>query len=179
MGFLAGIIGNIAGPWRVYAEIAVVGALLGWIGVDTVRIASSNAQTALAHQQLSDERAAMAKAALAASEANRVEEGRRTAAQKEIVDEAQKFAARARADVVVADVAHGRLSDRANALARSCPAAGNPPAPAGSSAAAGPGILLADVLRRADERAGLLAAYADQSRAAGDACVSAYDSLTK
>ena len=49
---------------------------------------------------------------------------------------------------------------------------------AGASApAADPIGMLADVLGRADARAGKLAEYADRARIAGDACVSAYESL--
>lgn len=52
-------------------------------------------------------------------------------------------------------------------------------ATAGSSApAADPFGVLADVLRRADDRAKVLAAYADQSRIAGLACERSYDALT-
>ncbi len=176
---MIGLLANLAGPWRLYAELAVVAALLAFAGVQTTRLSASKASTAEARQQLSDERAAMAKAALAATNANRAEESRRTAAQVEIANEAQRIAARARADGVVADAAHGRLSDRADVIAGRCTATFHPPASTGSAPAADAGRLLADVLRRADERAGFLAAYADQSRAAGDACERAYDSLTK
>ncbi|WP_233095655.1 DUF2514 family protein [Dickeya solani] len=40
------------------------------------------------------------------------------------------------------------------------------------------GILLADVLQRADKRAGELAAYADRARLAGLTCERAYSAIT-
>lgn len=48
---------------------------------------------------------------------------------------------------------------------------------AASQAAARHARVLADVLKRADQRAGVLAATADQSRARGLACEAAYDGL--
>ncbi|WP_373419605.1 DUF2514 family protein [Pseudomonas extremaustralis] len=40
-------------------------------------------------------------------------------------------------------------------------------------------MVLADVLKRSDERSGDLAGYADQSRGRGVTCEQAYDSLGK
>jgi hypothetical protein len=52
------------------------------------------------------------------------------------------------------------------------------PGPAGGGTPAGDAIgVLADVLERADTRARILAAFADESRAAGLACESAYESM--
>ncbi|MES2187247.1 MAG: DUF2514 family protein [Pseudomonadota bacterium] len=65
----------------------------------------------------------------------------------------------------------------ANAARSGCPA-GNP-APGKVSPPAGDPIgVLADVLGRADARAGLLADYADRARAAGAQCERDYDALT-
>jgi hypothetical protein len=68
------------GPWRIYAELAVVTALVASIGAQTARMDSAKATAAEACQQLSDERAQAATAALAATTAARVEETRRTEA---------------------------------------------------------------------------------------------------
>ncbi|WP_441616160.1 MULTISPECIES: DUF2514 family protein [unclassified Cupriavidus] len=46
------------------------------------------------------------------------------------------------------------------------------------AALGGPIGTLADVLSRADQRAGILAGYADVAGIAGQACERAYDSLT-
>lgn len=48
----------------------------------------------------------------------------------------------------------------------------------GRQAAAEAARMLADLQRRADERAGILAAFADEAHAAGEACERAYESLT-
>ncbi|WP_048639114.1 DUF2514 family protein [Brenneria goodwinii] len=50
---------------------------------------------------------------------------------------------------------------------------------AASAARASTAILLADVLQRADDRAGELAAYADRARVAGLTCERAYDAITE
>jgi hypothetical protein len=50
---------------------------------------------------------------------------------------------------------------------------------AGGEAAGDPIGVLADVLGRADERAGVLAGYADEARTAGLACERSYDALVR
>ncbi|MEX3556616.1 MAG: DUF2514 family protein [Burkholderia gladioli] len=122
------------------------------------------------------EQAKQQKATLAAVNAARVEEQRRTAAQQEIADEASKQRNVARADAATAASAADGLRRQVAALVsrarHSTPAAGSAPAddPIG---------VLADVLGRADERAGELAAYADRARIAGQACERSYDALTR
>lgn len=93
---------------------------------------------------------------------------------KGIANEAQRLAARSRTDASAAVDAHVRLLERAAAVASAGQAA---PAPEGSSTATGPGLVLTDVLRQSDERAGQLASYADQARIAGEACEHAYAAL--
>lgn len=56
-------------------------------------------------------------------------------------------------------------------------AASDPGAAAAGPPAAGPGLVLADVLGRADGRAGELARFADQAHAAGLACERAFDAV--
>lgn len=177
MSFFSTIVANVAGPWRIYAELAVAGALVAGVGTQTWRLHTSQAGEATANSALSKLVADDAEAALKATTAARTEEYRRAAAQKEIADATEKALAQARADGAAAVAAHGRLSDRAAAVARSCGAAGDPGAAVGSPTASGAGLLLADVLRKSDERSGQLAAYADQARAAGQACERSYDSL--
>ena len=187
-GRAVGLAANVAGPWRLYAEIAAAGVLLSLVGGQTWRLHSEQAKSAkaeLATQQVltkwNKQVAEGVRVAFVASEAARVEEARREAARKENVDEAQRMVARSRADRVAADGAHERLLDWAATAGRAADRGqgGRDPVPAqGSPPASGAGLLLADVLGRADARAGVLAAYADEARTAGLACERAYDALT-
>lgn len=79
IGALLGLAGNIAGPWRLYAELAVVAALGAAVGTQTWRLHSSEAAEAGAKAETSTVRAEWAtqaaegaKAGLKASEANRL-----------------------------------------------------------------------------------------------------------
>jgi len=108
----------------------------------------------------------------------RIEEQRRTAAQTEIANAATKEMVGARADAAAANDAAGRLRQRVAELLATGRATGNPAAASTGPAADDPIGMLADVLGRADQRAGLLAEYADSARVAGQACERAYDALT-
>lgn len=113
---------------------------------------------------------------LAAVTAARAEEQRRTERQAEITNEAHEQAEKAQADARAAAAAADGLRRR---IAELVAASRKHPAAAGAGAPAGdPIMVLADVLGRADQRAGDLAAYADAARIAGGACERAYDSLT-
>ena len=123
------------------------------------------------HQYRYDGRA-QAQAVLEAVEQARAEEQRRTHEQERIASEATQQAAKARDDARAAVGSAERLRQRVAALR--C----DPAAAASGPAASDPIGVLADVLRRADERAGLLAEYADSARIAGLACERSYDALT-
>ena len=110
-----------------------------------------------------------------AVDAARVEEQRRTAAQSEIANDANQQRTAALADAFAARAAAGSLQQRVDQLVA---AARNPAATAGSPAAGDALDLLADVLGRADQRAGELAEYADRARIAGQQCERDYDALT-
>jgi hypothetical protein len=125
------------------------------------------------HQSASDQ-AAHNKALLAAVTAARVEENRRTAAQQEIAHDATKQAESARADAAAA----GAVADRLRQQLATVRSASRPASAAGRASTGDPIGVLADVLERADRRAGDLAAYADAARIAGLACERSYDSLT-
>lgn len=91
MGLLSTVGGNLLGPWRLYAEAAVVAGLVGWGGAQTWRLhasqageATAKAATALVAQQWALQVARGATAAAAASEKNRV----LTAAYQHSKDEA-------------------------------------------------------------------------------------------
>lgn len=108
----------------------------------------------------------------------RAEEQRRTAAQTEIANAAKKDADSARTDARDAGAAADRLRQRVADLLAAARSAKDPAATGGGQAASDPLGMLADVLERADQRAGILAEYADAARIAGAACERAYDALT-
>jgi len=103
-----------------------------------------------------------------------IETTRRLAAQQEVTHAADLALAQARADADGAALAADRLRGAARrAAGRACAAA-----PAGPGApASAPAVVLADVLIRADGRAGELAAAVDAARIAGTACERAYEAL--
>lgn len=92
-----------------------------------------------------------------------------------IIDQATADAAAAPAS---ADGLRGAADNLANRLAAS-EASGNSCTTAAGKAAARAAMVLADVLKRADQRAGDLAAVADQARARGVTCEQAYDGLLR
>lgn len=98
---------------------------------------------------------------------------------EEVQQHAEQQLARNESDRNAADAAFASLHKRAEQLASR---AGNCPSHAtvapGSKAGSSASVVLADVLRRADERAGELAAAYDRSRTAGLACEEAYAALT-
>lgn len=98
-----------------------------------------------------------------------VQDGQRT------IDQLTADAAAARAS---ADGLRGATDALAARLAAS-QAGGHSCTAAASQAATRAIMVLADVLKRADQRAGDLAGYADQSRARGVTCEQAFDGLGK
>lgn len=102
------------------------------------------------------------------------EYARQTEAQTEIVNDATQKAEQARIAAHTANAASVRLRQRIAALTSTHPPAATSSAPAGD-----PIGVLADVLGRADQRAGDLAEALDQARIAGQACERAYDALNK
>jgi hypothetical protein len=98
-----------------------------------------------------------------------IQDGQRT------IDQATADAAAARAS---ADSLRGAADTLAARLAAS-QASGNSCTAAASAAATRAALVLADVLKRVDERAGNLADYADQSHGRGVTCEQAFDGLGK
>lgn len=98
-----------------------------------------------------------------------IQDGQRT------IDQATADASTARA---AADGLRGAVDTIAARLAAS-EASGNSCTAAASKAATRAAMVLADVLKRADQRAGDLATVADQARARGLTCEQAFDSLSK
>ncbi|MCA8087491.1 DUF2514 family protein [Burkholderia cenocepacia] len=115
------------------------------------------------------------KAQLAAVDAARAEEQRRTAAQQEVAENAAKQRDQARADAAAAASAADGLRKQVAVLVER---SRHPATSAGSQAAGDPIGVLADVLGGVDDRAGELAAYADAARIAGQQCERDYDALS-
>lgn len=98
------------------------------------------------------------------------------------VQDGQRIIDQVTADAVAgrstADSLRGAADNLAARLAAS-EASGNSCTAAASKAATRAAMVLADVLRRADQRAGDLAEVADQARARGLTCEMAYDGIAK
>lgn len=168
---LASAAGALAG-WRGYAAAAIAGAAVAW----TVQGWRYGAEIAELQRQQAEENDAQAQATVAAVEAARTEERRRTAAVEKARDDAQTLAAAAAADAAGARSERDRMRARANTLARA--AAGRDPTLAdGSPAGAAAVDLLAYMLGRAVDRAEALAGVADRARIAGLTCERSYDGL--
>jgi hypothetical protein len=159
------------------AAVLVAAALMLLLAVQTVRL--EKARTVLASEQRdrASDRAAMAEAAASGIAAARAEEQRTTSAVQEVSHVARLDAARARADGVAA-AAVGLRQPAAAFAAGGGRSAPPPGAAAGGEAAAGPGLVLADMLGGVDDTAGELAQAHDLARAAGLACERAYAALT-
>jgi hypothetical protein len=153
----------------VVFAIGGIGYRIGVDSTDAKWQARSNAALA----------AAMAQAAQAQAEV-REEEQRRQAAIDEVMTNAQEQINQAEADAVAAVSAADSLRDAADRLARELAdteASFSACTTAASEAAARNARVLADVFKRADERAGHLAQVADQARARGLACEASYDGV--
>lgn len=165
-----------ANAWK-YTAIALALGLGFALLMQTLRLAESQMEAAHTEATLQTERATAARSALKTSERYRILEGKHrdeitqndTAAQNALAaadaDRARAVAARNR---LQRDLADYLTQHRAAALARA--AAGQcTPDPA-------PLDLLAELQRRADDRAGELAHIADEARVRGLACERIYDS---
>lgn len=162
-------------PWRAAAALAMaVGCFAaGWVTNGW----RANSEIKRLEAQQAAERGEQAYAMALAIDKVRLEEQRRFAAQTEIAHAATKDAESARTAARDAHAAADRLRQRVAQLVAAGHSAGHSfPATAGASTA-DPIGMLADVLGRADRRAGILAEYADSARIAGQACERAYDAL--
>lgn len=153
--------------WKLIAGALLVAALGGW-HLFEVHQASVKATSAC--------QATYAAAALKAETENRAEENRRQEAAHENSLETQRLAARGRADALALAGAPA-AGLRAAVTARIGQAAGDSAAGVGVKATAGPDLVLANVLSRAEQRLRDLAEIADARGVAGSACERAYDSL--
>lgn len=161
-------------PLNLVPSWAWLALLVAALGVGCME-KSRHAQT---RAEFAEARAEAAAATARYEAAQRTEESRRAAAVTEARNEATKELERARADGAAADAAGGRLRSALDIAARALASCGDPRVADGSAPAPATGRVLADVQRRIDEAAGILAAHADRSRVAGQACERSYDSLT-
>ena len=165
-----------ANAWK-YSAIAI-GLGLGFaLLMQTIRLADAKLEAAHAETTMQTERAATAQAALKNSERYRKLEGTHR-------DEVSKTDTDAQAAIATADAGRLRAIDARNRMQRELAdyltqhrAAAQARVAAGQCAPdTSPTDLLADLQRRADDRAGELAHIADTARARGLACERAYDS---
>ncbi|KVP77549.1 hypothetical protein WJ92_02925 [Burkholderia ubonensis] len=138
--------------------------------------AGAGVEHLISARRLADVQAAAATTQVKAVEAARAEEQRRIAAQQEVAKNAAQQRDQARADAAAAASAADGLRKQVAVLV----AGARHPATTSGSQATGDALdLLADVLGRADQRAGELAEYADRVRIAGQQCERDYDALTQ
>jgi selenocysteine-specific translation elongation factor len=155
--------------------IAAVVALLLLFGVQTVRLAKEQA----AHQKTIADHAVdigdQARLFSKSIEAVRAKEVARVIALEGVINANTEKLAATQADAAAARVAADRLRDKiARITAAASERSANPGASPASSAADDTTLVLADLLRRADERAGELAEFADRAHQAGQVCEASY-----
>ncbi len=169
----------------VYAAIPKAALAAGCV-VLTVLLAG---QTVVAHRasaRSAQDRAKLAEATLAWTEASaaslareRAREQAWAADQKEITDAYTKVAAQLVADRASADAVGGRLRDSARAYAaRTCRGGANPAAP-GASAPAAPDFLLAELFGVVEQAGRDMATEARRRTNELAECVARYDALIK
>lgn len=160
-------------------KLLLIGLLLAALGLQTVRLAAAQKETAEVRTDLAEYKATAAESARLAERAERNEEQRYQTNTRKAIDEALAQTDLARAAAGRADTAAERLSRQLAAI-RATDRTRQDPAAAGR----GPGEpsadaigVLADVLVRADARAGIVERYADALRIAGATCERYSDGL--
>lgn len=167
-------------PVTTWAAGAVAVLAIAAAGVQTVRLAGEEADHATTKTQAADARAEASRMHAKAETEQREEYERRQKEKDDAIEQAKTKIAVATAAAARADLAAGSLRESTIALvAAARKACGSSDTGPGGAPASDPIGVLADVQRRADERAGILAKYADAASIAGDACERSYDSLSK
>lgn len=162
--------------WLVSGALA---AALAYCSVVTMHLEQARTALAVEQRDRAAERGRMEQAARGQVERFRATESEWRETQRKVIDAAEQKVAQASADAALADAARGRLQQHVAALAAAArratanSAAAGPSAPAEDAAG-----MLAELQRRADERAGILARIADARGAAGELCERSYDALT-
>ncbi|MBH3460283.1 DUF2514 domain-containing protein [Pseudomonas putida] len=159
---------------RVIALLAVVGSY--WFVYQHGRsVERADAEAASANRDADDRLAEVL-----GERSARQEEQRRALAQEEARAHAQEQRTTADADAAGADASGQRLRHEARNLAAavSCSPTDTAAVERGKAATRA-AMVLSDLLARADDRAGELAAAYDKARIAGLACEASYNGLTK
>ena len=165
-----------ANAWK-YSAIALGLGLGIALLMQTLRLADARLEAAHAETALQTERATAARSALTTSERYRKLEGTHREEITRSDDEARTAISAADDGRLRAVDARNRLQrDLADYLAQHRAAAQARTAAGQCAPGTGPADLLADLQRRADDRAGELAHVADTARARGQACERAYES---
>lgn len=168
------IAGLKAYAWQALALL--LAALLAWQAMARLGAERDAAQ---ARAELADDRRSAATAALQASERYRNLEEKHRDDLRNIDTQARQDLARSAADADAARAAVGRLrGDLANYLAAHRAAAQARAAAGQCAPDTGALDLLAELQRRADDRAGELARIADDARGRGGACERSYDAAS-
>jgi uncharacterized protein DUF2514 len=177
---IARILGWFTGSLGAYIAAGLLVAGVSAWGVQTWRLHSAQTDLATKEASWATERARAIEAAASAAAAYRAKEQAWAKTHEEIINAAIQKTQAAASAVVAADTAARSLQQRVAALAAASRRATCHPAAAGSGqAASDPADLLAYMQRRIDEASGRIGSYADSARIAGEACVSAYETLRK
>lgn len=161
---------------RALPYMLAAGLLMASIG--TAYKAGESAAGARWQSRWDRQSAELKHARAVAAEQLRIEEQRRHDAVEGIRNDAQRKIEQAQADAASAVAAADSMRQQAKRLAaRTGQCSSSASATHGSETAGSPGMVLADVLARADEAAGELAAAYDRARVAGVACEQAYQAL--
>ncbi len=167
--------------WQLLALVLAAGLLWQTLRLHAAQLDAAAARTAHAKDLMSHAKTlrTIADLTAAAVQAVRAQENQWAKAQEENARETANQIIAARADADDARRAGDRLQQRVAALVASARGAAAHPGAEPAVAPAGDPIgVLADVLGRADKRAGILAEYADAARVAGASCERDYDALT-
>lgn len=166
--------------YAVVILIATIGGSFLWLKHSNVKL---KAAVKTEQQGRADDRAKAVAVAATETIVNLTEGARRLVDQKEIQDETQRLASRARADALAAVRDDPRLRAAFSAATPApgrCAGPGDPGAVAVGQAASAPaGSVQSDVFGELDDRAGRLAQALDDAFIAGSGCQREYGSLKK
>lgn len=165
---------------KAYGAIAAALVLGVLLVVQTARLHTAQLDAANTRTKNAQTLAHIADLTAKALRAVRAQEARWAADQERNAHETATKIEAANADAANARRASGRLQQRIDALvATARRSAANPGTEPAVAPTGDPIGVLADVLGRADQRAGILAEYADKARIAGQSCERDYDALTQ
>ena len=163
---------------KAYGWMAAAIALGVLLGVQTMRLSAAQLDAATTRTSHADTLRKIADLTTKAVEAVRAEETQRAQKLEAIANDTQKQIDAARIDAAAA----ARAADSLRGQLARYVAAARAASPGASTAAPGPTAsdaldVLADMLVKLDERAGIYAEAADRSRIAGVSCEQAYSAL--